>query len=502
MATTSRALEVTVISGEGLRLDRRRPVKKNAFVIVRTNSQNSRSTAASDDTGGSSPAWNEKLVVEMPPHAWFLTVEVRCRANSGDKVVGTARIPASDFVGCNVPANYLHFLSYRMRDGRGEPNGIINLSVRVKGAENGAGAAATCAAAASVSRPWVGGAVVVGKVAGGVVTGVPPEINKTPWTKEEELALVSTHQEYGNQWAKIAKFLHGRTENAIKNHWNSSLKKKLELNSTTGTVSRNPESGVCGSKDPKPVKGRKEYEQKVESDIQRDTFRRLDSEGRENHFQSLKKGNCHAPRDCSNDSISPKNFRIPSSHSALGVAVPTGNCLDGGDSSLSVQNRKNSRAPMKTVGKSLGRLCYEPLEEEDLSIFMRTGKFPSTDSYIRLPALNPVSYSTPKNTHERRKSDSPESVLRNAATSFKTMPSIIRKRCLKTCSAQGSNASFSDSRSQENRESLDVSLSKIQKRGNDDAMKCVEKRLESAFDNVFDKLNRSDEGGDASGANS
>ncbi|KAI8545185.1 hypothetical protein RHMOL_Rhmol07G0022000 [Rhododendron molle] len=329
-----------------------------------------------------------------------------------------------------------------------------------------------------------------------------PEINKTPWTKEEELALVSAHREYGNQWAKIARFLHGRTENAIKNHWNSSLKKKLELNSTTGIVSSNPESGVRGSKDPKPVERRKEYEQKVDSDVGRDTFWRLDSGGRENHLQSLKKGNCHVPRDCSNDSISPKNFRIPSSHSALDVAVPTGNCLDGGDSSLSLQNMEDSGAPMKSVRKSIGRLCYEPLEEEDLSIFMRTGKFPSTDSYIRLPLSNPVSYSTPKNTHERRKSDSPESVLRNAATSFKTMPSIIRKRGLKTCSAQGSNASSSDSRSQENGESIDVSPQKIQKRGNDGVMKCVEKRLESAFDNVFDKLNRSDEGGDASGANS
>lgn len=37
-----------------------------------------------------------------------------------------------------------------------------------------------------------------------------PNINKSPWTEEEDRLLAQAHEQYGNQWAKIAKLLPGR----------------------------------------------------------------------------------------------------------------------------------------------------------------------------------------------------------------------------------------------------------------------------------------------------
>ena len=173
MATTSRSLEVTIISGENLRVDRTRPVKKNVFVVVRTDSSPISQSTNLDIDGGSYPTWNQTLLVDMPVHARFLNVDVQCRSNSGDKVVGTARIPASDFAGGYFPENYLHFLSYRLRDSGGERNGIVNLSVRVKVPEgSGRVAASSASTSCSQSLPWTG-APAAGKDSGGIVSGVP-----------------------------------------------------------------------------------------------------------------------------------------------------------------------------------------------------------------------------------------------------------------------------------------------------------------------------------------
>ncbi|KAL5068946.1 hypothetical protein RYX36_019833 [Vicia faba] len=54
-----------------------------------------------------------------------------------------------------------------------------------------------------------------------------PDLKRGTFSQEEENLIVELHAVLGNRWSQIAAQLPGRTDNEIKNLWNSCLKKKL-----------------------------------------------------------------------------------------------------------------------------------------------------------------------------------------------------------------------------------------------------------------------------------
>ncbi|CAL9205775.1 myb-related protein Zm1 [Musa acuminata AAA Group] len=69
-----------------------------------------------------------------------------------------------------------------------------------------------------------------------------PDIKRGNFTEEEEDNIIKLHGLLGNKWSKIASHLPGRTDNEIKNVWNTHLKKRLAFKEQN-----NPEEALSSS---------------------------------------------------------------------------------------------------------------------------------------------------------------------------------------------------------------------------------------------------------------
>ncbi|XP_026662390.2 transcription factor MYB3R-2-like [Phoenix dactylifera] len=314
-----------------------------------------------------------------------------------------------------------------------------------------------------------------------------PAIKKGAWTREEVEVLVRAHRIYGNKWAEIAKYLPGRTDNSIKNHWNCSLKKRLDSYLASGfteqplgaaalDLNNHAQNAECPEADPlkRFANGFISHDWKLNADrlIASNVgsgYRNTSPKNQCLELQSTSRGDSKClrsgsipilPEDSKHSSIELEpNTEDDSKHTTSGETDSKSskrsqwNLSSSGELALGDMNKKNKdtsisslpaceltgsdrtadinrilTTPLHCEDGNLGSSCYAPLQLMNVDGCFSSEKLSISNNHIQ-PTLSPIHCSTPDLSLSLACiPSSPESILRSAAKGFKKTPSIMRKR--------------------------------------------------------------------------
>ncbi|KAL9247109.1 hypothetical protein vseg_020574 [Gypsophila vaccaria] len=260
-----------------------------------------------------------------------------------------------------------------------------------------------------------------------------PDIKKDAWTSEEELALMNAHRTYGNKWAELAKYLPGRTDNAIKNHWNSSLKKKLDFYLATGKLPPTTKNGHhMNGRDAE----RSTCNGKLVGVLNKDSDSSAQTSSGATDFCRPEENNTKVGLSCKIVDTGPSSSNAD--ESADSEVIERSSYVDvtcrSSDSLPLLDNLRDDKldhgneacgTPLRHKNPTFGSLYYKPPQFESCS--------PSGSNLDQFsspaPGKSQAEFFTPPCVKSKSLSvHSPESILKMAAKTFPNTPSIIRKR--------------------------------------------------------------------------
>nr|UWU45088.1 MYB transcription factor 3R-2 [Dimocarpus longan] len=270
-----------------------------------------------------------------------------------------------------------------------------------------------------------------------------PDIKKDAWTLEEELALMNAHRIHGNKWAEIAKVLPGRTDNSIKNHWNSSLKKKLDFYLATGKLPPVAKNGLQnGNKDTNQpstskrkcfVYSNKDSDSTAQTSSGTTDLGKLDEDSKDQLESSfLAPDMAGSSNHMPNESVDSEGVECkpqsPDIDLSCSESMPR---LETSEVNHEYVEERTTGRQLQVGTPSYGSLYYVPPQLRS-SISLDSDPSDTSSKQHQCtssPVTSPISFFTPPCVKGSGLSaQTPESILRNAAKTFPNTPSIFRKR--------------------------------------------------------------------------